>query len=84
MTNQFWLDLIERAGKTFVQGILAVLTVQGVSSVLQVDWASALAVAGTAALVSVLTSLLSFRFGVSGTASATAAVEPAAQHRAPE
>ena len=73
-TRLFWTDLTERAGKTFVQGVLAVLTVQVVSSVLDVDWPSALAVAGTAALVSVLTSLLSFSFGNTGTASATTAV----------
>ena len=60
MTRLFWQDLAERAGKTFVQGILAVLTVQGVSSALEVNWPDALAVSGTAALVSVLTSLLSF------------------------
>jgi hypothetical protein len=86
VTQQFWLDLIERAGKTFVQGILAVLTVQGVSNALDVNWGTTLAVAGTAALVSVLTSLLSFTFGNTGTASATSAVvldEPG-DHAAPE
>lgn len=86
MTKQFWQDLSERAGKTFVQGILAVLTVQGVSSVLEVDWPTSLAVAGTAALVSVLTSLLSFTFGNTGTASATTAVvlDAPGEHAAPE
>lgn len=86
MTRLFWQDLAERAGKTFVQGILAVLTVQGVSSALEVNWPDALAVSGTAALVSVLTSLLSFKFGNTGTASATTAVvlDERGDHAAPE
>jgi hypothetical protein len=85
MTKQFWQDLAERAGKTFVQSLLAVVGVQGVT-VLDVDWATAAAVGGTATLVSVLTSLLSFTFGNTGTASATSAVvlDAPGQHAAPE
>lgn len=78
----FVKDAAERALKTFAQALLAVLTVQGVSDLLSVDWPRALSVAALAAVVSVLTSLLSFKFGHSGTASATDAVEPAGRHAA--
>ena len=84
MTKQFFADLVERAVKTFAQALVAVLTVQGVSGVLDVDWPRALSVAGLAAIVSALTSLASGSLGRSGTASLTTAVEPAGRHAAPE
>lgn len=74
MTRDFLLDAAERALKTFVQSLLAVLTVQGVSSLLDVDWLQALSVAALATVISVLTSLLSVKLGHNGTASATDAV----------
>jgi hypothetical protein len=77
VTKQFWMDLAERAGKTFAQALVAVLTVQGVSGVLDVDWPRALSVAALAAIVSSLTSVASYKVGNSGTASLTDAVEPA-------
>jgi hypothetical protein len=82
VTKQFWIDASERAVKTFAQALLAVLTVQGVSDLLSVDWGRALSVAGLATVISFLTSLLSLRLGNSGTASATEAVEPAGRHAA--
>ena len=84
MTKQFLADLIERAVKTFAQALVAVLTVQGVSGVLDVDWPRALSVTALAALVSALTSLASEGLGRSGTASLTKAVQPAGRHAAPE
>lgn len=57
-TKSFWLDTAERAAKTVAQVLIAVFAVSGVT-ILNADWATALATAGTAALVSVLTSLLS-------------------------
>jgi hypothetical protein len=84
VTTQFLTDLAERAVKTFAQALVAVLTVQGVSGVLDVDWPRALSVAGLAAVVSALTSLASGGIGRSGTASLTNAVEPAGRHAAPE
>jgi hypothetical protein len=76
MTRDFWLDLAERAVKTFAQALLAYFAADAVN-VLNADWGEALTVAGTATLLSVLTSLLSLKLGVSGTASATDAVVPA-------
>lgn len=75
-TAQFWKDATERAVKTFAQTLAAVLGA-GAVDILAVEWTSALAVSGGAALVSALTSLGSERFGNDGTASATTAVEPA-------
>lgn len=57
-TKSFWLDAVERAAKTFAQVLVAVFTISGVT-VLNADWGTALATAGTAVLVSFLTSLLS-------------------------
>jgi len=76
MNRQFLTDLAERAAKTFAQALIAVLTVQGVSGVLDVNWGRALSVAALATVVSVLTSVASLNLGNSGTASATDAVEP--------
>lgn len=59
--KHFWLATGERAAKTFCQALVA-LFVAGVT-VLTIDWQQALGVAGTAALVSVLTSVASLRLG---------------------
>lgn len=60
-TKTFWLDAAERATKTGVQASLALFTV-GVT-VLDLDWGNAAAVAGTAALVSLGTSIISSGVG---------------------
>ena len=59
--KHYWISVCERAIKTFAQALVA-LFVAGVT-VLTIDWQQALAVAGTAALVSVLTSIASTRLG---------------------
>ena len=66
-SHTFWIETGERAVKTFAQALVA-LFVAGVT-VLTIDWQDALAVAATAALVSVLTSIGSSRFGEKGTPS---------------
>lgn len=71
--SDFWKDTIERAVKTFAQAELATVFVEKVT-VLDVSGQQVLAVGGTAVVVSLLTSLLSFSFGRKGTASATDAV----------
>lgn len=57
----FWKAAAERAVKTFAQSLVA-LFIAGVT-ILSIDWVQALAVSGTAALVSVLTSIASSRLG---------------------
>ncbi|WP_027500802.1 holin [Rhodococcus sp. UNC363MFTsu5.1] len=60
-TKGFWQDASERAMKTGAQVLLALLTVG--TTVLDLDWGSALSVSGTAAMVSILTSIVSAGFG---------------------
>jgi uncharacterized membrane protein YfbV (UPF0208 family) len=67
MTSTFLKDLIERAVKTGVQVLLGFFLPS--VTVFSVDWDKALAVTGTAVLVSVLTSLISFKLSDNGTAS---------------
>lgn len=60
--KEFALATLERALKTFAQALVAVFAA-GSITVLNVDWTQALAVAGTAALLSVLTSVASGGIG---------------------
>jgi len=60
-SRQFMLATAERAIKTFAQALAAIF-VAGVT-VLNIAWLDALAVAGTAALLSVLTSIASSHVG---------------------
>lgn len=55
-TKTFLKDTAERAVKTFVQSMVAVMTA-GATGVLDVDWVNALSVSLLATLVSVLTSI---------------------------
>lgn len=76
MFTTSWIkDALERAIKTFCQALLAVLTMDG-ANVVSLDWGQALSLGGTAALVSVLTSVISAGIGSTGTASLTKAVVP--------
>jgi hypothetical protein len=55
-TGSFWLATLERAIKTFAQSLVALLVAAG-TNLLTTDWPEKLAVAGMAALLSVLTSI---------------------------
>ena len=66
-TSAFWKDAGERAVKTFAQALLS-LFIAGVT-ILNIDWTEALAVGATAAVVSILTSIVSVKLGAEGTAS---------------
>jgi hypothetical protein len=61
-TSFFWRSLLERAVKTFAQAASALLVGEGLG-LLTVDWGMVASVAGLAAVVSVLTSVVSVPFG---------------------
>ncbi|WP_298445913.1 holin [Gordonia sp. (in: high G+C Gram-positive bacteria)] len=54
-TKRFWQDLADRAVRTFAQALLGVF-VAG-QTVMTISWPAVLATAGTAAAVSVITSI---------------------------
>lgn len=58
----FWVAAAERALKTLAQTLVALIGANAVS-VMELDWPQMLGVAGTAAVVSILTSLASAPFG---------------------
>jgi hypothetical protein len=70
----FVKDLAERAVKTAAQTAVTVLGAEQLN-VLHVDWATVAGLTGGATLLSVLTSLASLKFGSTGTASVTNAVQ---------
>ncbi len=74
LTSTFWRDALERCLRTAAQALLGVLTVAGVT-VLDVDWQQAGAVAVTAALVSLLMSVVASGVGTPGTASVLPEIE---------
>lgn len=64
----FLKDLAERALKTAAQAFLANLTVGATMS--EINWGVAFSTTAVATLISILTSIGSYSFGNSGTASA--------------
>lgn len=69
-TTLFWKDAGERAVKTAAQALLSLWLVGDLAfDLLTVDWGSALGVAAGAAVISVLTSLVSAPAADVGTAS---------------
>ena len=58
-TSLFWKDAAERLLKTFAQALLAVFLAAPFTPLLAFDWPSALGLAGTAAVISLLTSIVS-------------------------
>lgn len=65
-TILFWRDAAERAIATAAQAALGVLVVDGgplYVGLLDVDWSAGLSIAGSAALASVLKSLVATRVG---------------------
>ncbi len=69
LTGAFWSGCFERACKTVAQALLALLTADAATSVLNVDFRMAAGIALTAGLVSVLTSVVSAPFGPPGSPS---------------
>ena len=70
--RSFVVPALERAVKTFAQTLLALFLADATFSILQVDWQKSLATAGGAAVLSLLTSVVSARFGQPGSPSLVA------------
>lgn len=68
-SRAFWLSTLERALKTFVQSLLATLTLGPAFNLLHANWTEALGVSLGATVLSLLTSLLSAPIGPSASAS---------------
>jgi hypothetical protein len=64
-TGAFWKATTERAVRTAAQTLVAVLGLD-TTGVLDVDWSGGLALAGSAALLAVLTALASSGAGAEG------------------
>lgn len=67
-TKSFVLSALERAAKTVAQAVVAVFAASKVD-VLSADWKAIVATAGTAGLLSILTSIASDGIGPKGTPS---------------
>lgn len=67
-TKTFVLSALERAAKTVAQAVVAVFAASKVD-VLSADWKAIVATAGTAGLLSILTSIASDGIGPKGTPS---------------
>lgn len=67
-TLVFWVDVAERAAKTFAQALAAALIASG-TGLLNAPWWAALSAAGMAAVLSLLTSVASSQVGDPATAS---------------
>ena len=67
-TKTFVLSSLERAAKTVAQAVVAVFAASKVD-VLSADWKAIVATAGTAGLLSILTSIASDGIGPKGTPS---------------
>lgn len=78
LSKFFWADAVERAIKTAAQSAVGVFVAD--TTILSLDWEVAGGIVGTAALVSLLTSIASKPLGTPGTASAVPTPnEPPAQ-----
>jgi len=58
-TKLFWKDAAERLIKTFAQAVLALVIVAPTTPVIGFDWPTILLTAATAAVISLLTSIVS-------------------------
>lgn len=66
-TVAYWKDTAERAVKTFAQSLVAAVAVG--TPLLDIEWTTALGLAGAATLLSVLSSIGSAAFGRADSAS---------------
>lgn len=62
-TTRFWADAAERAITTAAQSAIAVIGVDALTPIIEVDWAGVGGIAATAAVLSVLKSLVASQVG---------------------
>ncbi len=67
--KKFFIDMSERAIKTFAQTAVATITGSAVMGIEEVGWIHVLSVSGLATIISILTSIASYNFSEKGTAS---------------
>lgn len=67
MTASYWTGVVDRAVKSFAQQLLVLWGADAGLDILHVDWATALGLAGGAAVLSLLTSIVSAPMGDRGT-----------------
>lgn len=79
-TRVFWLAAGERAVKTVAQTLVAVIGVDAATSIVDLDWPYALGVAGTAGVLSLLTSVASA--GIGGTGPSLSTEQVVGRHQA--
>ena len=73
-SKEFWLAALERAVKTIAQALLSIWLVGDVAfNFYTINWGEAFGVAAGAALISLLTSIVSTNVGEKGTPSLTSA-----------
>lgn len=81
-TREFWLGLTERATKSAAQCLIGLWLGDDAFNLIQVDWPHALGLAAGAAVLSVLTSIVSAPIGVTGSPSLVD--DTPARHRRPD
>lgn len=70
LNKRFWMSAAERAAKTFAQTLIALWPLgENAFGLLSIDWRQSLSVAGLAAVLSVLTSVVSSPIGPDGSPS---------------
>lgn len=81
-TREFWQGVLERALKSLAQCLIGLWLGDTAFDLIQVDWRHALGLAAGAALLSVLTSIVSAPIGVQGSPSLVD--DTPAKHRRPD
>ena len=81
-SRTFWLATLERALKSLAQCLIGLWLGDSAFDLVQIDWRHAVGLAAGAALLSVLTSIVSAPIGATGTPSLVE--ENPGRHRRPE
>lgn len=75
-TILFWKQALERSVKTFAQSIIAATTISGTTTLADISMGGVFATAGVAAVISILTSIVSAPLSPQGNPSLIAVAAP--------